>query len=168
MPIPYPFSYITGLVRALIVKCYQKEEDFLCIIDALCTIGEIVPRIKKAITLENIIATNIYGIALVIRKLPFSPVFFHEIVVARILGEGSRAYAAKQYDEAFNILKETEPLNFKDNYLSSSHYLLGLLYHQGLGTKLDRERGLSLLKRAASGGNDDAANYIKWLPANDE
>lgn len=90
------------------------------------------------------------------------------MVVAHILGEGSRAYAAKQYDKAFNILKETESLNFNDNYLSSSHYLLGLLYHQGLGTELDKERGLSLLKRAASGGNEDAANYVKWLPANDE
>ena len=116
----------------------------------------------------QIIATSIYGVALLVRKLPFSPVFFHEMVVSRILGEGSRAYYAKEYDKAFNILKETESLDFDDGYLSSSHYLLGLLYHQGLGTELDRERGLSLLKRAANGGNQDAANYIKWLPANDE
>ena len=115
-----------------------------------------------------IITEITYGIALLISKLPFSPIFFHELVVSRILGEGSRAYYAKEYDKAFNVLKETESLNFEDNYLSSSHYFLGLLYHQGLGTEPDTERGLSLLKRAANGGNKDAENYIKWLPANDE
>jgi len=116
----------------------------------------------------QIIATTIYGVALLAYKLPFSPIFFHEIVVSRILGEGSRAYYANEYDKAFNILKETESLNFEDNYLSSAHYFLGLLYHQGLGTEPDKERGLLLLKRAAKSGNEGAANYIKWLPANDE
>ena len=104
-----------------------------------------------------------YYTFLLISKFPFAPNFFISTVVARRYGQAARARDRQDYDRAFILLKDFESLDFDSPYLSSSHYILGVLYFLGLGTEQNQDRGMKLINRAAENGDSDAEKYLKKL-----
>lgn len=113
--------------------------------------------------INYILVLSVYYIFLLISKLPFAPNFFISTVVARRYGQAARAKDKQDYESSYGYLKDFETLDFDCPYLSSSHYILGVLYYLGIGTEQDQKRGMTLIKRAAKNGDSDAEKYLKKL-----
>ena len=68
---------------------------------------------------------------------------------------GAKAYNAGDYKTAFKKFE-----NLAEQGLASAQYLLGVMYHNGQGTKQDSKKAATLYSDAASQGMIQAINQL--------
>lgn len=87
--------------------------------------------------------------------------FFHGIIAAHAVGEGSDAYKHGRYEHALTVLKPVADLTLDDPYVGSAQYIVGLLYLHGLGVERSVQQAHYYFQRAAERGNADADKYLR-------
>lgn len=73
-----------------------------------------------------------------------------------ILAQAKKAYFEQQYQEVFQLLF---PLAVAGN--DQAQYVLGYLYHHGLGVEKNDQQAMNWIQRAASQGNKKALEALR-------
>jgi TPR repeat protein len=73
-----------------------------------------------------------------------------------ILAQAKKAYFEQQYQEVFQLLF---PLAVTGN--DQAQYVLGYLYHHGLGVEKNDQQAMNWIQRAASQGNKKALEALR-------
>ncbi|GBB93157.1 hypothetical protein RclHR1_02120009 [Rhizophagus clarus] len=153
------------------------------------TVYQIIDKLKTIITNENYNSSTNFqstaeqeinqNIKVMKPSVILDPEINFDTVVNEIVGLLNKSYEEKNKQEILNYLKyhnidsqKLYILLLNDQINSNSTILLGNFYYSGIGVKVNKQKSLELIQRAANLGNNIAqynlGNYYKFSNAYDK